>query len=78
MKWINCGAGDSDIYQCADWELVRKAIGFGMERVTILKAGERVMQIEAQEGLKKAMEWVASQSRVMKTPAFEHENGDGI
>jgi hypothetical protein len=75
MKWINCGSGDSDIYQCADWELVRKVIGFGMECVTIFKAGERVMQIEAQEGLKKAMDWCSGVR--MKAPAF-HENGDGI
>ena len=63
------GTGDSDIYQSGDWELVRKILGFDIERVTIIKAGERVHQIEAQDGLRKAMDWCS--------PPYQHEHGDG-
>jgi len=69
MKWLSThGTGESDVYQCDEWELVRKVLGFDIERVVIIHKGEKVMQIEAQDGLRKAMEYCASVR--MKSPAF--------
>jgi hypothetical protein len=66
VKWLSThGCDNSDIYQTDDgkWELVRKVIGFGIERVSIIHDGERVHQLEAVEGLRKAMDWVAAQTK---------------
>lgn len=77
MKWTSThGAGESDIYVSGDYELVRKVIGFGIERVTVIYHGDRIHQLEAAEGLRKAMDWcVEHGNRKFST---RHENGDGV
>ena len=79
MKWISThGTDTSDIYVSPPWELIRRVVGFGTDRVTIIKHGVKVHQIEAQDGLQKAMDWCSRPTTPetdlehvrMKSPAF--------
>ena len=64
MQWISThGSAESDIFQCNEWELVRKILGFDIERVAIIRGGVKVHQIEAQEGLRRAMDWCSAQEQ---------------
>ena len=64
MKWTSThGTDASDIYISDGWELIRKVLGFGLDRATIIRHGVKVHQIEAQDGLGKAMDWTAGQGR---------------
>lgn len=64
MKWTSThGTDASDIYISNEWELVRKVLGFDIERVAIIRGGVKVHQIEAQEGLRRAMDWCSAQEQ---------------
>jgi hypothetical protein len=51
------GTSTGDIYISGPYELVRATVGFGIERVAIIYHGQKVHQIEALDGLEKAMRW---------------------
>jgi hypothetical protein len=66
MIFKSChGTDNSDIFISDEgYELVRQTLGFEIERVVIIYHGERVHQIQAQEGLAKAMTWCREHNRI--------------
>ena len=61
------GNKDSDIFTSREgYELIRTVLGFDIQRVSIIYQGVKVHQVEAQEGLNRAMDWCQEHARLQQ------------
>jgi hypothetical protein len=74
FKSCHC-TSDSDIFVSSEgYELIRSVLGFGIERVSIIYQGVKVHQIEAQDGLQKAMDWCRDYRLTLPVPELDFAN----